>query len=69
MVLEAITYILQALTYFTVILTDWEVSEGVSIGSIIVWYLSVLVIIWTIGHIITGSHNGGDSKTGGDKHD
>lgn len=59
MVLEAITYFLQALTYFTVVLTDWEVEHGVSIGSIIVWYLSVLVIIWTIGRIITGSHTGG----------
>ena len=60
MVLEAITFFLQALTYFTVALTDWEVSQGVTIGSIIVWYLSVLVILWTIGRIVTGSHTGGD---------
>lgn len=67
MIVEAITYFMQVLTYFLERISYWEISQGVTIASIILWYLSIMVILWIIGRIVTGSvmsthKNGGKQK-------
>lgn len=63
MILTALSYFMEVLTFMFYQMESFEITEGVSVTSIIVWYLVVLAFLWVLGKIATSQ------KVGSKKHD
>lgn len=55
MIIQALTYFMEVLTFMLAKIELFEIAEGVTVASIIIWYLCIMVVLWVIGTLVTKS--------------